>query len=125
MLAKRNFLLGQRSPAAQIDNSVERGEHVQVQDVDALVSCWILPLLFDQPSTGSQIGLPFAAASFCWFSRSTCDFVPIFPWFVRAAVFLHAHVEILHSKTIFLHNLRIAVSVVSEMVVCGLRKCAF
>ena len=30
--------------AAPIDNSFELGEIVQVQDVDALVSCWILEL---------------------------------------------------------------------------------
>ena len=30
--------------------------------------------------------------------------------FVRAAVFLHAHAEIFHSKKFLLHNLRIAVS---------------
>ena len=39
MLAWRNLLLGKRSPAASTDNSLERGDLVQVQDVDALVSC--------------------------------------------------------------------------------------
>ena len=44
MLAWRNFLLGKWSPAAPIGNTFERGELVQVQDVDALVSYWTLQL---------------------------------------------------------------------------------
>ena len=36
-----NFLLGQRSSAPPVDSSFERGELDQVQDVDALVPCWI------------------------------------------------------------------------------------
>ena len=36
--AKRNFLIGWRSPAASNGNSCERGELDQVQDVDAWVS---------------------------------------------------------------------------------------
>ena len=46
VLAWMNFLLRWRSPAAQIVHSFQRGELVQVQDVDAMVSCWILQLYF-------------------------------------------------------------------------------
>ena len=87
---QRNLLLGQRSPAAPIDNSFHRGDLVQVQDVDALLSCGILQLQFEQHSTGSQITLAFAAASFCGFSISTCDCFPMGHGFVCAAIFFLA-----------------------------------
>ena len=38
-LAKRNCLLGWRSPATPIGLSFGQGEHGHVQDVDVLVSC--------------------------------------------------------------------------------------
>ena len=58
MLAWRDSLLGQRSVAGRIDNPFERGEPDQVQDVDALVSCWILQLWFEQHTTDPKVRLP-------------------------------------------------------------------
>ena len=51
---KRNFLLGWRTPAAWSHIPCERGERVQVQDVDAWVSCCIIQLQFEQHTTGFQ-----------------------------------------------------------------------
>ena len=65
--AETNFLLGQRSLAALLDDSFERGELVQVQDIEALVSYWILQLQFEQHTTGSQNSPALAAASPCGF----------------------------------------------------------
>ena len=62
MLAYRNLLLGLRTPAAPIDKSFERGGRDKVQDVDALVSYWILQLQFEQHNTGSQSAPAVAAA---------------------------------------------------------------
>ena len=42
VLAETNFLLGLRSPAALFDDSFECGELVQVQDIEALVSCLMI-----------------------------------------------------------------------------------
>ena len=68
MLALRNFLIGLRSPAAPIVISFERGELIQVQHVDASVSCWILQLQFEQHTTGSQI----CACLCCGVKLSVC-----------------------------------------------------
>ena len=74
--------------AAQIDISFERGELVQVQDVNSLMSCWILQLSLEQHSTGSSISLAFAAASFCGCSEFlVCVVVLTFHGFIPAAAF--------------------------------------
>ena len=64
MLAQRNFLLGWRSPAATIDNSLERGELVQIQDVDALYRVGSSSCTLNN-STGSNIAPASAEASSC------------------------------------------------------------
>ena len=61
------------------NNSFNHDDLVQVQDVDALASYWILQLSFEQLSTGSQ-SAPLLRHDFVGFPRSS----------VRAAVFLHA-----------------------------------
>ena len=63
MLAWRTFLLNQRSPAEPIAISFERGKFVQVQDVDALVSCWILQLPLTMLSQLSMVS--FVRLSSC------------------------------------------------------------
>ena len=97
-------MLGWRSPAASNDKPCERGELVQVQDVDALVWRWTHQVWFEQSTTGSQTALAFAAALFVFygrgsFLRSTCDFLPTFHGFQRAAIFIHA----LTIVRVFLH----------------------
>ena len=89
MLASRNFLLGWRSPAAPIVNSFERSELGQVQDVDALVSCWIA-VVWTTFHWFPKVRLPSLWRHFVGCPRSTCDLVPTFHGFVRAAVLLHA-----------------------------------
>ena len=54
-------MIGLRSPAAPIVISSQRGELVQVQDVDASVSCWIFQKWLQQHATGS----PFCACLCC------------------------------------------------------------
>ena len=56
---------GWQSPAASSDNPHERGELVQVQDVDTWVSCWILQLWSEQSTTDFRIAPAFATASSC------------------------------------------------------------
>ena len=55
VLALKNFWIGLRFPAAPIVISFERGELIQVQHVDASVSCGVLQRWFMQHTTGSQI----------------------------------------------------------------------
>ena len=64
VLEKKNFLLGQPSPAAWKHNPCEGGMLVQDQNVDEWVSCWILCLWSEQCTTGFRIAPAFAAASF-------------------------------------------------------------
>ena len=107
----KNFPFGQRSPAASNDESCEHGELVQVQDVDALVPCWILQLWFEQHTTGSQIALAFAAASCCGFSEVHLRLCPDCPWFLTCGCFLACTYDSLRLYSTYLHNLRIFSSV--------------
>ena len=63
---------------------------VQVQDVDAWVSCQILQLWSEQRAADFRVAPVFAAASFVHFMRSICDLVRTCHDFVRADMFLHA-----------------------------------
>ena len=102
VLEQRTFLLGYRSPAAPIDSSCKRGEPVQGQDVDAVVSCWILKLWYEQQSAGSQIAPAFAAASFLGFSKVHLRLCPNLSWLRTCGCFLAC--TGLHA--ICVHNLR-------------------
>ena len=72
-------------------------------------------LWFGQHFTGSHIALVFAAASFCGFPRSSCDVVPTYNGFVRAAVFFACTYDSLRLFHIVLRNLRH----VSTAMLCG------
>ena len=81
ILGTRNVQLGWRSPAAWSHFSCERGELVQVQNVDAWRSCWILWLWSEQSATDCRSAPTFAAVLFCGFSMIQLRVRPNFPWF--------------------------------------------
>ena len=84
MLAWKSVLLGHWSPSASSDNTCERGELVQVQEVDGLEPCSILWLW---SATNFQILPAFEAGSSCEFPSFVFDVLLIF-WF-HTIVFLH------------------------------------
>ena len=102
-----NFLLGLRSPPAPIDDPFERGELVQVQDVDALVSCGV-----NEVPNGS----PNCTCLCCGITLSVFrgPLVQTFQCFVRAAAFSHALPMVWRLLLIFLHNLRNSSLVIFE-----------
>ena len=80
VLERMSFLL--RSGAACSRISWKCDELVQVQDVAAWISCWILRLWPEHCTTDSRIAPVFVAAEFCCFSvaplamRSQLSIVP-------------------------------------------------
>ena len=76
-----------------------------VQDVDALVSNWILQLQLEQFSTGSQLA-SVLSASFCGLSEVHLRFCPNFPVFRTCGYFLACIYDSLRLFHIYLHDLR-------------------
>ena len=85
--------------------SFERGELLNVQDVDTLVSCWIVHVYSKQHSTFSKITLAFVAASICGFSEAHLRICPNFPWFRTCGIFLARTDDNLCNCPTCLHNL--------------------
>ena len=66
MREKKSILLGWRSPAAWSRVPCEGEECVQVQNVDAWVSCWILRLWSGHCATDSRVARVFVVGVILW-----------------------------------------------------------
>ena len=92
---RRENVLGRSScakqlPAWQAARQFGRGELDQSHRVDALVSCWILQLLFTHPSTNSNMSPAFAVQVCCGFSEVHLRLCRNFSWF-HTKESLHIH----------------------------------
>ena len=97
-------------------NPFERGELSKVQDVDALVSYWILQLLvLNNVPRVPNVRLHLLRRHCVGPLKSTCDLVPTFHGFVRASCFLACTCGTLRLFPLYLYNLRIYVFVLFEI----------